>query len=254
RGPERAADIEVPLYLGRSNLSNLFGPVASNPTTWHVLAGLDDQALSRLGNARAHAREMAWAQAARDDRLPSFTVAGLAIPGLVPDLDATLVLCHSEKEHAAKTWKKTFGYHPLLCFLHATGEARRRLLAAARPLVSRCARVQLATGQRRDERGRRGRVRRRRRPQVPLPGAQGPGLDLARHDPAGARRRAPGAGRLRNERPHLRRRRVGRGRASRLGRGRAAGQLPEDLGPAEGVDADGPRPRGRLVGHLLRRA
>jgi hypothetical protein len=46
---------------------------------------------------------MAWAQAAETDRLPSSTVAGFAIPGLVLDLDATLLLCHSEKEHAAKT-------------------------------------------------------------------------------------------------------------------------------------------------------
>ena len=145
------------------NQSDLFGPVASDPTAWRVLAALDDEALSRLRNARAQAREMAWAQAAETDRLPSSTVAGFAIPGLVLDLDATLVLCHSEKEHAAKTWKKTFGYHPLRCFLDATGEARRRLLAAARPLVSRCARVQLATSQRGDERGSGGGVRHRRR-------------------------------------------------------------------------------------------
>jgi hypothetical protein len=38
------------------------------------------------------------------------------------------VVCHSEKELAAKTWKKSFGYHPLLCFLDATGEALAGLL------------------------------------------------------------------------------------------------------------------------------
>ncbi len=32
------------------------------------------------------------------------------------DLDATLVIAHSEKQDAAKTWKKTFGFHPLLGF------------------------------------------------------------------------------------------------------------------------------------------
>jgi site-specific DNA recombinase len=47
---------------------------------------------------------VAWAQAAETDRPPSSTVAGFAIPGLVLDLDATLVLCHSEKEQTAKTW------------------------------------------------------------------------------------------------------------------------------------------------------
>jgi hypothetical protein len=75
------------------NQSDLFGPVSSDPTAWRVLAALDDEALSRLRNARAQAREMAWAQAAETDRLPSSTVAGFAIPGLVLDLDATLVLC-----------------------------------------------------------------------------------------------------------------------------------------------------------------
>ena len=66
---------------------------------------------------------------------------------------------------------------------------------AGPPLGSRCARVQMATGPRRDERGRRGRVRRRRRPQVPLPGAQGPWVDLARYDPGGALTAEVGEGR-----------------------------------------------------------
>jgi hypothetical protein len=29
------------------------------------------------------------------------------------DIDATIVIAHSEKEQAAPTWKKTFGFHPL---------------------------------------------------------------------------------------------------------------------------------------------
>ena len=32
------------------------------------------------------------------------------------DIDATLVTAHSEKENAAATWKKTFGFHPLTAF------------------------------------------------------------------------------------------------------------------------------------------
>jgi hypothetical protein len=62
------------------------------------VAGLDDEALSRLRNARTQARAVAWAQAAETGRLSCSTVAGFAIPGLVLDLDATLVLCHSETE------------------------------------------------------------------------------------------------------------------------------------------------------------
>jgi hypothetical protein len=122
-GGEAIADLAV-----LRNEPDLFGSVASDPTAWRVLSALDEEALGRLQVARAQARELAWAQAAETGRLLSSTVAGHPIPGLVLDLDATLVLCHSEKEQAAKTWKKTFGYHPLLCFLDATGEALAGLL------------------------------------------------------------------------------------------------------------------------------
>jgi DDE family transposase len=107
----------------------LFGAVASDPTAWRVLAAVDDQALARLRVARAAAREVAWAQAAETrDGLPTSAAAGQPIPGLVLDIDASIVVCHSEKESAAATWKHTFGYHPLLCFLDATGEALAGLL------------------------------------------------------------------------------------------------------------------------------
>ena len=32
------------------------------------------------------------------------------------DLDATIVISHSDKAQAAPTWKKTFGFHPLAAF------------------------------------------------------------------------------------------------------------------------------------------
>ena len=62
----------------------------------------------RRALARAQAREVAWAQAAETGRLISSTVGGFTIPGLVLDMDASIVVCHSEKESAAKTWKKTW--------------------------------------------------------------------------------------------------------------------------------------------------
>jgi hypothetical protein len=40
----------------------------------------------------------------------------------VLDLDASIVVCHSEKEQAAPTFKRTFGYHPMLAFCDNTGE------------------------------------------------------------------------------------------------------------------------------------
>lgn len=48
------------------------------------------------------------------------------------DIDATLVIAHSEKEKAAPTFKRTFGFHPLLAFLDhgpsGTGEPLAVLL------------------------------------------------------------------------------------------------------------------------------
>ena len=74
-----------------------------------------------------------WAQHAevRGD-LPQPTVAGQTVDGLVLDIDATIVICHSDKESATRTWKKTFGFHPLLCFLDNTGEALAGLLREGR--------------------------------------------------------------------------------------------------------------------------
>jgi hypothetical protein len=36
---------------------------------------------------------------------------------LINDIDATITIAHSEKINAEKTWKKTFGFHPLLAYL-----------------------------------------------------------------------------------------------------------------------------------------
>ena len=47
-------------------------------------------------------------------------------------MDASIVICHSEKESATHTWKKTFGYHPLFCFLDGTREALAGLLREGR--------------------------------------------------------------------------------------------------------------------------
>jgi hypothetical protein len=50
------------------------------------------------------------------------------VPGLVIDLDATLVTCHSEKQGSAATYKHGYGYHPLLAWLDNTGEALAGML------------------------------------------------------------------------------------------------------------------------------
>jgi hypothetical protein len=96
---------------------NLFGEVASDPTAWRTLDAIDDETLPRIAVARAAARAAAWAAGAD----PGFYVI---------DFDATLVNSHSDKEHAAPTYKRGFGFHPLMAYLDATGEA---LAAKLRP-------------------------------------------------------------------------------------------------------------------------
>ena len=107
----------------------LFGCVASTATAWRVLDGVDPAGMDALKLARAEARERAWLLRAEAGRpVPTLTCAGVAVPGLVIDLDASLVTCHSEKEQAAATFKHGFGYHPLLAWLDNTEEALAGML------------------------------------------------------------------------------------------------------------------------------
>jgi hypothetical protein len=100
----------------------LFGPVASMPTCWRVLDRIDASHLKSVQQARAAARAKAWAAGAGPDLDRQLCL----------DFDATITIAHSEKENAAATWKHTFGFHPLLCFLDrpeiAGGEALAGLL------------------------------------------------------------------------------------------------------------------------------
>jgi hypothetical protein len=47
-------------------------------------------------------------------------------------MDASVVVCHSDKQCATPTWKHTFGYHPLFCFLDNTREALAGMLREGR--------------------------------------------------------------------------------------------------------------------------
>lgn len=123
-GGEAIADLAV--LRGQSEL---FGLVASDATAWRVLDGIDQEVLERLRMARAAAREVAWAQRYETrGGLPASMAADRPVEALVLDIDATIVVCHSEKEQASATWKRSFGYHPLLCFLDNTAEALAGLL------------------------------------------------------------------------------------------------------------------------------
>jgi hypothetical protein len=124
-GAECISDVAV---LGDQRA--LFGPVASDSTVWRLLDQLDAAQLAAVARARSAAREVVWAQRAEATgaAFPAARAAGRDLPGLVLDLDATIVICHSEKEQAAPTFKGTFGYHPMLVYLDNTGEALAGLL------------------------------------------------------------------------------------------------------------------------------
>lgn len=104
-GGEALSDLSV-----LQNQPDLFGEVASTATAWRALDAVDDDVLAAINKACRDARERVWA--AGGD--PGFYVI---------DIDPTLIDSHSEKELAAKTFKKTFGHYPMLAFLDATGEA-----------------------------------------------------------------------------------------------------------------------------------
>jgi hypothetical protein len=114
-------DLAVALALGGDCLADaavlrshpgLFGPVASDPVMSRLITALAadvPRALRAIRAARAAAREQAWA------------LAGPAAPGagggqVTVDIDATIVIAHSDKERAAPTWKHTYGFHPLAVF------------------------------------------------------------------------------------------------------------------------------------------
>ena len=103
----------------------LFGPVASDPTLWRTLEGVDAHARDRLAAARAKTRRHVWAQiVARHGAIPASKVADRDLgKTVVVRLDASVVIAHSDKELAAGTFKGTWGHHPLTAWCDNTGES-----------------------------------------------------------------------------------------------------------------------------------
>jgi len=93
----------------------LFGNVASDATAYRCIERLNASMLGRLREARGRARARVWKLADTPSRL-------------ILDIDATLLTAHSEKEGAAGTYKRGYGFHPLLCFEASTGEALAGIL------------------------------------------------------------------------------------------------------------------------------
>jgi len=121
-GGDAAADIAV-----LRAQPGVFGAVASDPTVSRLISTLAedaDPALAAINTARAAARERVWGRAG----------APLQDGRVVIDLDASLVTAHSDKQDATRTWKRTFGFHPLLGFAdHGVGGAGEPVAELLRP-------------------------------------------------------------------------------------------------------------------------
>ncbi|ACV78455.1 IS1380 family transposase [Nakamurella multipartita] len=135
-------DLAISLAIGGDCLADIaqlrtepavFGHVASDPTVSRLIDTLTADAVTALkaiDAARAAARARAW------------KLAGPAAPDhdrsakapLVVDVDATLVTAHSEKQLAAATFKKGFGFHPIGAWAdHGPGGTGETLAMLLRP-------------------------------------------------------------------------------------------------------------------------
>jgi hypothetical protein len=92
------------------NQQALFGPVASHATAWRAIEAVTAPQLRGIAAAAAEARAKVWA------------AAGGGPATVTLDFDATLVIAHSDKQDAAPTYKRTFGFHPLGVWLDETAE------------------------------------------------------------------------------------------------------------------------------------
>jgi hypothetical protein len=88
--------------------SELFGEVASVTTAWRAVKATTAPELRAIAKAVASTREVVWRAAPPDD--------------ITIDFDATLLDVHSEKQDAAPTYKRGYGFHPLGAWCDTTGE------------------------------------------------------------------------------------------------------------------------------------
>lgn len=94
--------------------TELLGDVASVPTAWRCMQATTAHELRAIPVAMAKAREVIWAKHPPKD--------------VVIDIDSTLVTAHSEKEDAAPTYKRGFGFHPIGAWCDTTDEPLAAIL------------------------------------------------------------------------------------------------------------------------------
>jgi hypothetical protein len=131
--------VAVAIVLGATSMNDItllahhaavLGPEPSDTTVRRTLELADPRTLDKIALARARVRALAWKLiAATPAGFPWLAVAGKLLAGwLVIDMDATLITAHSDKQGAAPTFKKGYGFHPLGAWLANTTESLAMLL------------------------------------------------------------------------------------------------------------------------------
>jgi hypothetical protein len=134
-------DLAISLAMGGDCLADIaqlrahpqvFGAVVSDPTVSRcidALAADPPAALAAISAASGIARAAAWALAG--EQAPDHDASASA--PLVIDVDATLVTAQSEKECAAPTFKRGFGFHPAVGVCRPRDRGARGTPAAEPP-------------------------------------------------------------------------------------------------------------------------
>ena len=131
--------LAVSIALGATSVSDIdllthqapvFGDPPSDSTVRRCLNSLDQVTLGKIGKARAKARRRVWELIAdRPCGFPWLLVADKLLDGwIVIDIDATLITAQSDKQGAAVTFKKGYGFHPLGAWCANTTESLAMLL------------------------------------------------------------------------------------------------------------------------------
>jgi hypothetical protein len=129
----------VAIALGATSMNDItllahhapvLGAEPSDTTVRRTLELADPRTLDKVARVRAAVRAHVWSLiAATPAGFPWLRIAGKLLAGwLVIDLDATLITAHSDKEGAAPTFKKGYGFHPLGAWLANTAECLAMLL------------------------------------------------------------------------------------------------------------------------------
>ncbi len=129
----------VAIALGATSMNDItllahhapvLGAEPSDTTVRRTLELADPATLDKIARVRARVRAHVWTLiAATPAGFPWLAVAGKLLAGwLVIDMDATLITARSDKQGAAPTFKKGYGFHPLGAWLANTTESLAMLL------------------------------------------------------------------------------------------------------------------------------